>query len=134
MSLESEPPQQFDLLAVDAFSGDSIPVHLLTREAFQLYERHLKPDGILAVHISNQFLDLQPVVQAGAAALGRTAMVVSNGPEEKRGIFSATWVLVAPEEDLLRRERMRQAGLILVSRDHQQLWTDDYSSVFPLLK
>ena len=134
LSLEAEPPQQFDVLAVDAFSGDSIPVHLLTREAFQLYFRHLKPEGVLAVHISNQYLDLQPVVKAGAAALGKTAMVVSNGPDEKRGVFSATWVLVSSEENLLRRPEVQKAGLILVNREHQQLWTDDYSSVFRLLK
>ena len=62
LSLEREPPQNFDVLAVDAFSSDSIPVHLLTKEAMELYFRHLRPDGILAVHISNRYLDLQPVL------------------------------------------------------------------------
>jgi len=60
--MEREPPQHFDLLALDAFSSDAIPVHLLTREAFDVYERHLNPGGILAIHISNQYLDLEPVV------------------------------------------------------------------------
>ena len=69
LSLEREPPQDFDVLAVDAFSGDSIPVHLLTREAFALYFYHLKPDGVLAVHVSNKHLDLKPVVALGAAAV-----------------------------------------------------------------
>ena len=63
LSLEREAPENFDVLAVDAFSSDSIPVHLLTREAMQLFFRHLKPDGILAVHISNRYLDLQPVLE-----------------------------------------------------------------------
>src|SRR5256885_11163726 len=62
LSLEREPPQEFDLLVLDAFSSDAIPVHLLTREAFAVYERHMRAGGIIAVHISNQFLDLEPVV------------------------------------------------------------------------
>ena len=62
LSMEREPPQKFDLLALDAFSGDAIPVHLLTREAFELYHRIMKPNGVIAVHISNHYLDLQPVV------------------------------------------------------------------------
>src|SRR5207237_1648850 len=63
LSLEREPPQNFDVLAVDAFSSDSIPVHLLTSEAMDLYFHHLRPDGILAVHISNRYLDLHPVLK-----------------------------------------------------------------------
>src|SRR5258706_16000426 len=78
LSLEREPPQAFDVLAVDAFSGDAIPVHLLTREAFELYFRHLRPGGVLAVHISNNYLDLQPVVVSAATELRKTAVVVIN--------------------------------------------------------
>ncbi|MEP6601978.1 MAG: fused MFS/spermidine synthase, partial [Nitrospirota bacterium] len=82
-SLELEPPQNFDLLAVDAFSGDSIPVHLLTQQAFQQYFRHLKPDGMLAIHISNRFLNLEGVVGLEAQSLGKTALlVVDNAPDE----------------------------------------------------
>ncbi len=62
LTLEAQPSQQFDLMAIDAFTSDAIPVHLLTREAFALYFRHLKPAGILAVHVSNRYLDLVPVV------------------------------------------------------------------------
>ena len=62
LSLENEPPQHFDLLVLDAFSSDAIPVHLLTKEAFEVYERHLNTNGIIAVHISNHYLDLEPVV------------------------------------------------------------------------
>ena len=69
ISLEHQPIQNFDVLLADAFSGDAIPVHLLTLESFQLYFRHLKPDGLLAVHISNKFLDLKPVVEAAAQSL-----------------------------------------------------------------
>ncbi len=134
LSLEAEAPQQFDVLAVDAFSGDSIPVHLLTREAFQLYFRHLKPDGVLAVHISNQYLDLEPVVNAAAAALGKMTMSVSNGPDEKRGIYAATWVLVGTTDALLSREPIETAGFVPTDTAKRILWTDDYSSIFALLK
>src|SRR4029077_1832237 len=71
LSLERQPNQDFDVLAVDAFSSDSIPVHLLTVEAFELYFRHLKPTGILAVHVSNKYLELKPIVGLAAQALGK---------------------------------------------------------------
>ncbi len=68
--MEREAPENFDLLVVDAFSSDAIPVHLLTEEAMALFLHHLRPDGVLAVHISNRYLDLQPVVESEAAVLG----------------------------------------------------------------
>ena len=76
LQLEMEPDQQFDILVVDAFSGDSVPIHLLTREAFTQYFRHLKPDGVLAVHITNRFLDLQPVVKTAADYFGKDIRLV----------------------------------------------------------
>ena len=75
LMLEREPDQGFDLLAMDAFSGDSIPAHLLTLEAMQTYLRHLRPDGILAVHITNRYLDLKPVMAAAASHFGRTTLL-----------------------------------------------------------
>ena len=74
LTLEAQPSQQFDLMAIDAFSSDAIPVHLLTREAFALYFRHLKPTGILAVHVSNRYLDLVPVVSRNARDLGQSRL------------------------------------------------------------
>ena len=71
LSLERESPENFDVLAVDAFSSDSIPVHLLTLEAMELYFRHLRPDGVLAVHISNRYLDLAPVLAGETRATGK---------------------------------------------------------------
>ena len=82
------------MLVVDAFSSDAIPVHLLTREAIQLYFRHLKPDGVLAVHISNRYLDLQPVLLGEAEALGKLARVADTDEEEDADVFGATWVLL----------------------------------------
>ena len=70
LSLGSQGPQHFNVIVVDAFSGDAIPVHLLTREALALYRRQLQPDGVIAFHVSNQYIDLEPVVAAIAANAG----------------------------------------------------------------
>jgi len=86
LTLEKEAPENFDVLAVDAFSSDAIPVHLLTYEAMQLYFRHIKPDGILAVHVSNRYLDLQPVVGGEAQALKKVARVVDTDDDETQDI------------------------------------------------
>jgi len=82
LTLEREQPENFDVLAVDAFSGDAIPVHLLTREAMDLYFRHLRPDGLLAVHISNRHLDLLPVLAVEARSSGRRARVVDTEDDD----------------------------------------------------
>ena len=98
LSLEREPPENFDVLVVDAFSSDSIPVHLLTKEAMALYFHHLKPDGILAVHISNRYLDLEPVVEGESRALGKLARTVDTEDLDDQDVFAATLVLLtAPE-------------------------------------
>jgi len=131
LSLEREPPQGFDVLAVDAFSGDSIPVHLLTREAFALYFRHLKPGGVLAVHISNKFLDLQPVVEGAAAALGKNALLIINEADDKAEIYRAAWILISGQTGLFGQPAI---GQMLMDRSRQQLWTDDYSSMFRILR
>jgi hypothetical protein len=134
LSLEREPPQQFDVLAVDAFSGDSIPVHLLTRQAFELYFRHLKADGVLAVHVSNQFLDLQPVVEAAASSLHKQALLISNGDDHPDGIYAANWILVGDSQAFVEQPEMDDAGVQLTPSQNDVLWTDDYSSLFKILK
>jgi spermidine synthase len=134
LSLERYSGPAFDVLAVDAFSGDSIPVHLLTLQAFQLYFRQLQPGGVLAVHISNRYLDLQPVVQAAAARLDKEAVRVDNRPSHENGIYHATWILLGSRAGFLGQDEIRQAGQPLGPSAKQQLWTDDFSSLFPLLK
>jgi len=134
MSLEQEPPQGFDVLVVDAFSGDSIPVHLLTREAFELYFRHLQPGGVLAVHISNQFLYLAPVVTGAANWLSKEAVMVKNEPDGRRGISGATWILVGDRRDFLGKPEIEKAGTLFTAISPQLQWTDDYSSLFKILK
>ena len=133
LSMEREPPRGFDVLLVDAFSGDAIPIHLLTREAFAIYLRHLKPDGILAIHVSNRFLDLAPVVAAAAAETGLEARAFENPGDDDALVFSSTWVLVA-KPAVLARPRLADGALPIEVRPGFRPWADDYSSIFAVLK
>ena len=133
LSLEAEPPQAFDVLAVDAFSSDSIPIHLLTREAFGEYFRHLKPNGILAVHVSNRYVDLQPVVGAGAAAFNRNAVVVAHEPGDDNAEQASQWVLVSARPDLARLPLLNDAAPPHVRAGFRP-WTDGFSNLFQLVK
>jgi SAM-dependent methyltransferase len=132
LQLETEPPQQFDVLIVDAFSGDSVPVHLLTRQAFELYFRHLKPDGVLAVHITNRFLDLRPVIKAAADHLGRPARIVDHDDDRERGIFRSRWALIAQDDTFFCHKGFEDARL-LADKPGFRPWQDDYSSLFAIL-
>jgi hypothetical protein len=132
--LANEGSQNYDILAVDAFSSDAIPVHLLTREAIQLYFRHLKPEGVLALHISNRYLDLKPVCEGGAAAVGREAWVVDDEGDEASYLSSSTWVLVTSDLSLYQGKFFKDAT---ISQFHAKKgfrpWTDDYSNLFQIL-
>jgi hypothetical protein len=138
LSLERQAPQQFDVLAVDAFTSDAIPVHLLTREAFSLYLRHIKTAGIIAVHVSNRYLDLVPVVRGSAAALNLKAVVINSIGNESRALFGATWVLAGNEDGLLaqlpRRSEDESSDFKFEEPVKQVLWTDDYSSILRTFK
>jgi hypothetical protein len=135
ISLEHQPIQNFDVLLADAFSGDAIPVHLLTLESFQLYFRHLKPDGLLAVHISNKFLDLKPVVEAAAQSLGLRTKTITNDADQRNYIYTATWVLLSrqgspwPEDEGTDSLPHWSRSNVVV-----RPWTDDYSSLIRLLR
>src|SRR5579883_1569741 len=130
LSLEREQPENFDVLAVDAFSGDSIPVHLLTREAFELYFRHLKPGGVLAVHVSNKYLDLEPVVDKIAASLHKEDGTVDTEDDDAAGTFGSTWVLVSERQDFFQNSLIRGAVVKVKQRPGLRMWTDDYSNLF----
>jgi hypothetical protein len=132
LSLEREPSRPYDVLAVDAFSGDSIPVHMLTVQAFALYFEHLQPTGVLAVHISNRYLNLKPVVQAAASALHKQAVVIYNPGDKAQGVFRSTWVLLGNGGGYLGQQEIESAGKRL-PRAAGQLWTDDFSSLFSIL-
>jgi SAM-dependent methyltransferase len=133
LTLERESPENFDVLAVDAFSGDAIPVHLLTRQAMDLYFHHLRPNGILAVHISNRYLDLQPVLQGETAATGRVARVIDTEDDDANDVFGATWVLVTSPAAGFDADILKSSKGIESTRK-VRLWTDDYSNLFQILK
>ena len=133
LSLEREAPEHFDVLAVDAFSSDSIPVHLLTREAMQVYFRHLNPDGVLAVHVSNRYLDLAPVVAGEARASGKLARLVDTDDDDSQDVFGATWVLLTAPATGFGKEELSSSSEIKSTR-HVRLWTDDYSNLFQILR
>lgn len=134
LSLEREQPNDFDVLAVDCFSGDSIPVHLLTKEAVELYFRHLKADGILAVHVSNRFLELEPVVEKIASALKLAHLQVESTEDNEGNCFESTWILLAKDASLFDQESIRGGGQPVAWKPGIRLWTDDYSSLFGILK
>jgi hypothetical protein len=130
--LEAEPDQHFDLLVIDAFNGDSIPLHLLTAEAFALYRRHLAEPGVLAVHVSNKHLDLEPVVRRLADALGMASLSRNSPQDLSHGVSAAQWVLLSAQGDMFR-ELMSRHPPDPVRRD-VALWTDDYANVLSILR
>ncbi len=132
--LESEPAQQFDMLVMDAFSGDSVPVHLITREAFATYFRHLKPGGILAVNISNAYLNLEPVMERAANAFGKTALVYHYSPDDDTYCFSCSWTLIMDRSVTAAHPELLHDAKLLKPERPFRIWTDDFSNMFSILK
>jgi SAM-dependent methyltransferase len=136
LSLEREAreaPQNFDVLALDAFSSDAIPVHLLTVEAFRTYLKHLKPGGILAVHISNRYLDLAPVVQQAARALSLELREIDNDDDDDAGVYRSDWLLLSASPAAFRGPLLDEARAVDAD-PRVRLWTDDYSDLYRILK
>lgn len=144
ISLEQERDRKnrpkFDVLAVDAFSSDAIPVHLLTRECFDLYFDRIKPDGVLAVHISNRYLNLAPVVGGLTDWLSAdrrrkfTAVRIFSSDEEEFGTSDASWVLVTRNQELLAHPEIQAADAAVLNAPEQPLWTDDYTNLFEVMR
>ena len=137
LSLEREAPQNFDVLAVDAFSSDAIPVHLITKEALGIYLKHVKSDGIVAFHVSNRFLHLIPVVARLAKEQGAHAVLVNDDPDdEDESLRSRSdWVLVSRDRAALERPALVEGGATEAEdRPEWRTWTDDYSNLIQILK
>jgi spermidine synthase len=136
LSMERESPQRFDVLALDAFSSDAIPVHLLTKEAFDVYQRHLKTNAIVAVHISNHYLDLEPVVANLAKQFGyKMAIIDFDEDDEEWWFYSSTWILLTHDQNLFERPPIQEAKKrTRASTRKVPLWTDDFTSLFQILK
>lgn len=119
---------------LDAFSGDSIPVHLLTREAFQMYWRHLKPDGVLAAHVSNKYLSLGPVIGMAAAENGKAARMFSYGGNDVNEESSSDWVLETSRPGFFDGPDIRRAERAIGAIPGLRMWTDDYSNLYRILR
>jgi hypothetical protein len=133
-SLVQQAPQKFDVLVIDAFSGDAIPLHLLTTQALELYKQNLTPNGILAFHISNQHVDLEPEVALLAKAAGMQAMRVSTPANEDRGEFTATWMLLTNSPTFFSIPEVFNQAKKPSEDPRVRVWTDDYSSLLPVLR
>jgi len=132
LSLERESPQGFDLLAVDAFSSDAIPVHLLTREALTLYLRHLQPRGVIAIHTSNRYVDLPPVVERLARTCGLAARVVDSELEDTFNT-SSTWVLLSRDAGVFAAPAL-QGVARPIGLAGPRVWSDDFSDLIEYLR
>ena len=132
LQLEREPSQQFDVLVMDAFSGDSVPVHLLTLEAFQIYFKHLKPDGVLAMNVTNAFLDLVPVLKRAADHYGKNIRLLEH-PGDQDLAFASRWVVITDSKDFFDQASL-QAMREVEAPEGFAAWRDDYSSLLAVLK
>jgi hypothetical protein len=131
VSLEKEK-RRFHCLVIDAFSGDAIPTHLLTREAVALYRQRLEPDGFLAFHVTNRYLDLAPVVRRLAEDAEMSWLILDNLPDAERGINFATWIILTKNEKLL--ETLRPHASVPLTKKAARLWTDDFSNLLEVLR
>ena len=134
VSLANEPPQHYDVIAVDAFSGDAIPVHLITEQALALYRRHLTPNGVVAFHISNRYLNLGPVVEQLAQHAGMKTVFISNGDETDQDVWTSDWMLVTTDTSLLALPAIASLKDTVSVPPRLRLWTDDYNSLLPILR
>ena len=138
LSLEREPNQQFDVLAMDAFSGDSIPMHLLTREAMQIYLRHLKPGGVLIFQATNRFINIAPIVASLANEFGLASVLVSDSPESEEGpeywTSNTDQVIVTSNRVLLQAEKIRSVATEIPIPAGFRVWTDDFNNLLRVLK
>jgi spermidine synthase len=134
LALTREPRQRFDVLVVDAFTGDAIPLHLLTREAMEVYRRQIAPGGIVAFHVSNSYVDLAPEIARVAESENMQARVVESFAVPAEGAYRATWVLVSENADFFAIPAVHAAAVPVSRRPDLRVWTDDYSSLLPVMR
>lgn len=135
LMLEREAKQNFDFLAMDAFSGDSIPAHLLTLEAMQTYFGHLKADGLLAVHITNHYLDLRPVMASVAQRFNKVALLYDLNPDDDDDFCRHTvWVIFVNPEQMTQLPESLRGGEVLLPKEGFKPWTDSFSNLLSILK
>lgn len=134
LMMERQEPQAYDIIALDAFSGDAIPVHLLTQEAFELYFRHLRPDGVIAVHISNRHLDLKPVVGGIAQAFDVPIILIESEEDGYAGEASSDWLLLTRNQEFLDDPAVSEVAVdVQGTYTPVRPWTDQYSNLFQIM-
>jgi hypothetical protein len=142
LTLARQPPYSLDLLAIDAFSSDAVPTHLLTREALRVYGEAVQPSGIVLFHISNRYLDLKPVIADIAEAGGWTSAMMQYVPTEEEEVMNATVsVWVALSRDPMAIDRLIELSgeesmywEVIETRPGFAGWTDDHASILPILQ
>jgi len=133
IQLEAESPNQYQALILDAFSGDSIPIHLLTHEAFLLYGKHVATDGLIAVNISNRYLDLRPVVRSSAHSAGFAVTFLMTEGVPSKGSFDALWAVMSRDPQNLQDTLLHQVSVRTPQPERDVVWTDDFSNLFSVL-
>jgi hypothetical protein len=138
LSLEREPPRGYDVLGIDAFSGDSIPMHLVTREAMAIYVKHIKPDGVIVFQATNRFIDLLPVVKRLAAEFGMQALNVSDSPSAEEGpeywYSSTDQIIVTRNRQLLDHPLIADVADVIEDRADLPTFTDSHHNLLRILK
>jgi hypothetical protein len=136
LELARTAPGSFDILAIDAFSSDAIPLHLLTDEAMGVYLRALSPKGVLLIHISNRYIELEPVLSAVARHRGLTARVRDDNPYDRELLTPSSWVLLTrdPDQPKALAAARPDAPWTPLQPPAPQVWTDDHASILPYIR
>jgi len=134
LTMERETPQNYDVLAIDAFSSDSIPTHLMTHQAMGVYLKNMKQDGVIAFHVTNRFLHLAPVVKRIADENGLHTVLISDDPEDGSDFAKTDWVLVSRSEKALAHARIADTKQPIGEIPGLRLWTDSFNNLFKILK
>jgi len=132
LNLEREPSQQFDMLSIDAFSSDSIPMHLMTVEALQVYQKQIKPEGAIVYNVTNRLINLAPMVQLLAQQEGMTAILISDTTAQG-DYYKTDFVIVTRNQKLIKDPRLASATPI-VPIPGLKVWTDNHNNLFDVLR
>lgn len=132
-ALQNQGSENYDILAIDAFNGDAIPLHLLTIEAMQIYLSHLNPTGLLAIHISSRYMDLFPPIQSLAQSLGLNAYIAANHSDNLNSVYVSEWVLISRQTDI-GLFLFQKGALTFNQQRMDKPWTDDRNNLLSVVK
>jgi SAM-dependent methyltransferase len=134
LKLDQAAPASFDILVIDAFSSDAIPMHLLTKEAFAIYRRVLRPGGLLMIHISNRHLELRPVVRTGGESVGMTGLLAAAAGDPLVRGYESSWTALSTDPAVVERVKATEPDLwVALPLGRRVHWTDDHASILPVV-